>query len=84
MENKVKKEIVFEDMGQDLISMVVEHGKGTGTILEVRLKNLEHLYKGGFINPKSLVVGRQLEILNFKERCSNFIKYPIKEIKEVI
>lgn len=84
MENKVKKEIVFEDQGQDLISMIIEHGKGIGTILEVKLKNLEHLYKGGFVNPESLVVGQQLEILNFKERCSDFIKYPIKDIKEVL
>lgn len=36
-----------------------------------------------FVNPESLIVGQQIQILNFKERCSDFIKYPIKDIKEV-
>ncbi len=78
-----KKEIIFEDQGQDLMSMVIE-SKGIGVILEVKLKELEHLYKGSYINPESIVVGQKLEILNFKGRCSDFIKYPIREIKEIV
>lgn len=79
MENKIEI-VIFEDYGQDLMSMIIGHDRGICTILEVKLKNLEHLYKGSIVNPKSLVVGQKLEILNLKEQCSDFIRYPIKEI----
>jgi hypothetical protein len=76
--------IQFEDLGQDLkeISVRVAEHSIIGTIQSVETENLTTSFAGKFVNVNSISVNGKLEILNFRDKCTDIIKYPIKSFRE--
>lgn len=68
------KRIHFVDQAQDLISLDLKHIAGRfWMVVGGEIPYHASLWKGERVNGESLIVGKQVEILDFKNQCSNFI-----------
>ena len=86
MKKEVRLKVEFEDQQQDLISMIIKADPDLqvmGKIEGVAMKSLEYLYKGEYIDISTLKIGCKLGILDFKNKCTNYIRYPISKISKL-
>lgn len=78
------KKILFEENPEGLIEIIVkicdEH---TGRVIEVHPREKYIIMETQYVSVDSLEVGKQIELMSVKRKCTGLIKYPVAKVVEL-